>query len=105
MRSASGSWQGSSDGSRRLVVIESSSCVGLSGCLVLGESYADGLRGAVVQGDAFPSERDDTASEGSPLHNPQLRPRCQTDLVQAETMPLIQVDAVDDDVRAARVVA
>ena len=40
----------------------------------------------------------------APLHDPQTGARRQSDLAQAEPMPIVQIDAVHDNARVQRTV-
>lgn len=68
------------------------------------EPYPDGTRGAAVHRDTFVSECDDPSAERAPLHDPQTGARRQSDLAQAEPMPIVQIDAVHDNARVQRTV-
>ena len=46
----------------------------------------------------------DPSAERAPLHDPQTGARRQSDLAQAEPMPIVQIDAVHDNARVQRTV-
>lgn len=73
-------------------------------CPVLCKPYADGARGTTIHRYSFVAEGDDPSAERAPLHNPQTGARRQSNLAQAEPMPIVQIDAVHDNARVQRTV-
>ena len=65
----------------------------------------DGTGRASVQGDALVAECDDAPAENTSLDDPQLHAPRQSDLAQAEPVPVIQINVVHNDAHAARTIA
>ena len=65
----------------------------------------DGTGRVPIQSDAFAAECDDTSAEDASLDDPQLHAPCQSDLAQAESVPIIQIGIVHNDSYAARTIA